>query len=92
MTALLIALAALAMLAYMAPVIIAARRAHPWAWSILVLTLFGGWTFLAWVAALAWSLGPVLVEAEPEEAAAELPAGRAAGRNVVVLDDFRPGA
>lgn len=94
--ALLIALAGLAMAAYMAPVMIAARRRHPYAWSILVLTLFGGWTFFFWVAALAWAVGPIRREPWradhlPHLAPPPMP-HRPAGHNVVKLDDFRPVA
>ena len=44
------------LLLYFLPSIIAVRRAHTNAMSVVVLNLFLGWTFLGWVASLVWSL------------------------------------
>jgi len=41
---------------YLLPALIAARRKHNNAPAIFVLTLFLGWTFVGWVAALVWSM------------------------------------
>lgn len=45
----------LGLLFYFLPAIIAARRKHPQLKSIELLNIFLGWTFLGWIAALAWS-------------------------------------
>ncbi|MBI3446192.1 MAG: superinfection immunity protein [Magnetospirillum sp.] len=44
------------MFAYFLPAFIAAHRKHSRALWILVLNLLAGWTFLAWLLALAWAM------------------------------------
>ena len=41
---------------YFLPSIIATVRNHHNGWSIIVLNLFLGWTFLGWVVGLIWSV------------------------------------
>ncbi len=41
---------------YMLPSLISSQRGHPQRNSILVVNLFLGWTVLAWVICLAWSV------------------------------------
>ena len=41
---------------YVLPIILAVVRKHQNVGAITVLTLFLGWTFLGWLAALLWSL------------------------------------
>lgn len=41
---------------YNVPAIIAFTRGHNNRWAILVLNVVGGWTAIAWIAALVWSL------------------------------------
>jgi len=43
------------MAVYLIPVIIAILRRHRNMAAIIILTIFLGWTFLGWVAALVWS-------------------------------------
>ena len=43
---------------YCLPIIVAFKRSHPYRWVILVMTLFGGWTGLFWLAALIWAVFP----------------------------------
>ena len=49
----------LGLLVYIVPGVIALSRRHPWAWPIVALNIFAGWTALGWLAALIWSLGPI---------------------------------
>ena len=44
------------LLLYFLPCFIASNRKHPQTAPIIILTLFGGWTGVLWVACLAWSL------------------------------------
>ena len=44
---------------YFLPAILARHREHPNVTSIVVVNAFLGWTFLGWVLALAWAVGPV---------------------------------
>lgn len=46
----------LAIVAYIAPYLVALRRAHPNATAIGALNLLLGWTGIGWVAALVWAL------------------------------------
>ena len=48
-------LAALALVAYFAPTIIAYMRAHQQRVPILLLNLLLGWTVLGWIGALIWA-------------------------------------
>jgi hypothetical protein len=41
---------------YLIPAIIAIRADHPNKTAIVVLNIFGGWTFIVWVVALVWAL------------------------------------
>lgn len=50
---------------YFLPSIIASKRNHSNAASILVLNLFLGWTFLGWVAALIWAFSDNTLIREP---------------------------
>lgn len=43
---------------YLLPAIIAFARSHHYRWVIVALTIFGGWTGIAWLAALIWSVFP----------------------------------
>lgn len=52
----LVALAPLAVLAYVAPFLIAFERRHRFLWTIGVINFATGWTLLGWVAALVWSV------------------------------------
>lgn len=45
--------------AYFIPMVVAFRRDHPYASSIMVVNLLLGWTFVGWVLALAWAVGPI---------------------------------
>jgi hypothetical protein len=50
---------ALALLLYFTPTWVASARAHPNFAGVLVINLFLGWTFVGWVASLAWAVsGP----------------------------------
>ena len=55
----LIILAAVAVVAYMLPAIIASLRGHHKVGSIFFVNLLLGWTFIGWVAALAWSMSKI---------------------------------
>lgn len=46
----------LAACAYLLPTAIALLRGHPSTGGIFIINLFLGWTFLAWIIALAWSM------------------------------------
>ena len=41
---------------YNSPIMIASYRKHPQYGPICILTIFGAWTGILWIAALAWSL------------------------------------
>jgi hypothetical protein len=41
---------------YFLPAFIASERRHPNRYSIFIINLFFGWTFVGWVACLAWAL------------------------------------
>ena len=43
---------------YLTPAIIAFARASRYRWAILAVNLFGGWTGIGWLVALAWALWP----------------------------------
>ncbi len=43
---------------YFLPLIIAAARKHNQILPITLITIFLGWTFLGWLAAVIWSLSP----------------------------------
>lgn len=43
---------------YFVPTIIAIARRHSYTGVIIALNIFGGWTGLGWIAALAWSVWP----------------------------------
>ena len=45
-----------AMYVYFIPSIIAAKRNHKNFMGIFILNLAGGWTILAWIAALIWAI------------------------------------
>ena len=47
---------ALILTVYLFPAIIAEKRAHRHSGPIWVINIFLGWTFLAWVICLAWSV------------------------------------
>ncbi len=49
---------ALGVLTYLAPGFIASRRKHRFSPAIWIATLLLGWTFIGWVMALIWALGP----------------------------------
>ena len=49
---------------YFIPVIVAYIRRHNNTVAIAILTLFLGWTFLGWLAALLWSLNSDVSEIE----------------------------
>lgn len=49
---------------YFVPCIIAFIRKHQHAVPILIINIFLGWTFFAWVVCLVWSLMPVRREYE----------------------------
>lgn len=51
--------AAIAFALYFLPFIIAASRRHPQSAPIFIINFFFGWTFVGWVAALAWSVTPI---------------------------------
>jgi len=51
-----IALGVLALLAYFVPMFIAVYREHPHQLPISLITVFLGWTVIAWLVCLAWSL------------------------------------
>lgn len=46
----------IALAVYFLPVIIAAARKHKQIIPITLITIFIGWTFLGWLAAILWSL------------------------------------
>lgn len=52
----LVALVPLAILAYLAPSLIAFERRHRFFWTIGVINIATGWTVLGWLAALIWSV------------------------------------
>ena len=52
---------------YFVPVIIAYIRKHNNILAITILTVFTGWTFLGWLAAVLWSLNSDTKEKETEE-------------------------
>lgn len=52
----LVPLVPLAILAYLAPLLIAFERRHRFLWTIGVINLATGWTVLGWIAALLWSV------------------------------------
>jgi cytochrome c biogenesis protein CcdA len=41
---------------YFLPTFIAVNREHPDRYAIFIINLFFGWTFLGWIACLAWSV------------------------------------
>jgi hypothetical protein len=43
---------------YFTPTLVAFLRDHRYVWPIVVTNLFLGWTYVGWVAALAWSVAP----------------------------------
>lgn len=49
---------------YVLPWYVAARRGHPQAQAIAVLTILLGWTLLGWVVALVWAFTAIPGEAE----------------------------
>ncbi len=51
-----VAVLPLAVLAYLAPFLIAFERRHRFLWTIGVVNLAAGWTVLGWVATLVWSV------------------------------------
>ena len=57
--AVLVALAAVAVVVYFLPCLVAGWRNHPQAGPTLVVNLFLGWTGIGWVVALAWSLSSI---------------------------------
>ena len=52
----------IALVIYFIPVIIACDRGHPQTYSIAVINIFLGWTFVGWVIALAMALSAVKKE------------------------------
>jgi hypothetical protein len=48
-------IAALCLIPYFLPTIIAAMRSHPSAGAIFAVNLFLGWTFIGWVLCLIWA-------------------------------------
>ena len=52
----------IALALYFLLVIIAAARKHNQMLAITLITIFLGWTFLGWLAAILWSLSPDVVE------------------------------
>lgn len=46
------------LLIYFLPSIIAFNRNHEYRWPIFAITLFCGWSFIGWIAALIWALMP----------------------------------
>jgi hypothetical protein len=66
---------ALALVAYISPVIVAAWRNCKAMGGILVVDLFLGWTFIGWVIALAWAASG---EVKPKVAAATIKGADAA--------------
>jgi len=57
---LLIAFAALLVWIYLLPWWVTKGREHPNVYSIAVVNIFLGWTFIGWVVCLAWSLSAAL--------------------------------
>jgi thiamine transporter ThiT len=53
---LLVIIAAVGMLVYFVPCLVASRRNHRNAMPIFILNLFLGWTFVGWVGALVWAM------------------------------------
>ncbi|MBQ8635454.1 superinfection immunity protein [bacterium] len=54
----------IAMVIYFVPVVVAYIRKHNNILAITILTLFLGWTFFGWLAALLWSLNSDIREEE----------------------------
>jgi hypothetical protein len=54
--ALIWAVAPLAAMAYLAPLLIAFERRHRYAWTIGAINLATGWTLVGWLAALVWAV------------------------------------
>lgn len=52
----------LAAAAYFAPTLVALKREHHQAGSIVALNLLLGWTVLGWIGALVWSLSAVRID------------------------------
>ena len=61
---LLVIIAAVGMLVYFAPCLVASRRNHRNAMPIFILNLFLGWTFVGWVGALVWAMTDNTTEAK----------------------------
>lgn len=51
----LVVIAAVLLLCYFLPFLVALLRGHQNTVEIFILTLFFGWTFLGWIIALIWS-------------------------------------
>ena len=51
---------------YFLPWIVANRRGHHQLDSVVVLNLFGGWTVIAWIAALIWACSAVDESLKPK--------------------------
>jgi hypothetical protein len=51
-----ILLIGLSIVAWLLPILIAKKRKHPNFASIAIIDLLLGWTFIGWVACLAWSV------------------------------------
>jgi len=54
-----LAILAVAVALYFLPAIVASRRDHPNAASIMLLNLLLGWTLLGWIGALVWSASAI---------------------------------
>lgn len=54
----------IALILYFMPIIIAYLRKHQNILSISLLTLFLGWTFFGWLAAILWSLNSDVIKEE----------------------------
>ncbi len=52
---------------YFVPVIIAYIRRHKNIFAITILTLFTGWTFFGWLAAVLWSLNSDIKDKDTED-------------------------
>lgn len=52
---------------YFIPVIIAYIRKHNNIFAITILTLFTGWTFFGWLAALLWSLNSDIKDKDTDD-------------------------
>lgn len=61
---------------YFLPYFVASHRKHPSAGAIFVVDLFLGWTFLGWVAALAWSLTGIPAKADRNDGRVSYGQGR----------------